>query len=54
MRTMILFLALLFINNVIAQDNSISKYFNVRFIDIKAEIPEKQEYDIKICLKCKE
>ena len=37
-----------YVNTIIAQDNSLNRYFDVKFKDITPIIPEKQEYDVVI------
>ena len=42
------FFCVLTVSGIIAQDNPLNKYFDVKLKDITPIIPEKQEYDVVI------
>ncbi|MEA5127047.1 MAG: hypothetical protein VB074_02580 [Proteiniphilum sp.] len=47
-RVILSFVFLFIVSGIIAQDNSLSRYFDVKLRDIESIIPEKQEYDVVI------
>jgi len=47
-RVILSFVFFFMVSGIIAQDNTLKRYFDVKLKDIKPIIPEKQEYDVVI------